>query len=152
MSTLTSAFQIEAEMIHSDHSLLRRELTGLRQALNHLNTSADPFVNLATTKQVVAYARHLAGYLPGHFQREEKSLLQTVADVSPELRRFAAQMQREHADLSVSLHAFLETAEQLGQDLPGEAAVPRVQEAGAALVRDLERHVALEEKELEGFL
>ena len=152
MATLTPMFRAEAERIHHDHGVLVGELAALDSALDRLVCYSEVFANLATAKQVEFYGKNLAAELPEHFQREEGTLLTTVAEVSPELAHFAEEMKQQHKELRARLQAFCAAIEQLeaAEDL-GEA-IAKLKEQGKELTRELGRHVALEEHELSGFL
>lgn len=152
MPTLTPVFHTESQHVHADHTLMLRELRALDLALDRLECRSEVFANLATAKEVQFLGKALAAELPDHFQREERTLLNTVAKVSPQLEQFAHEMCRQHEDLRIRLDSFCSALEQLetAQDL--DMAIGGLKKAGKALTTELGRHIALEEEELAGFL
>jgi hemerythrin-like domain-containing protein len=152
MATLTQAFHKESEKVQHQHYILKEELHALELALEHLTANLNHPANLIAAKQIQMYARQLADELPLHFQHEEHTILTTVAEISPELDFFAREMKHQHEDLRVSLASFCAAIDALGtsDDLP--ATVETVRAEGKAFVHQLKEHIAIEERELSGFL
>jgi hemerythrin-like domain-containing protein len=148
MATLTPAFHADSEKVHSEHSLLNHELQTFNHALEQMERYAEAFGAKAATKLAQFYGKRLATELPSHFRHEENGLFDTIAEVSPELAAFTREMRQQHVRLSDRLQEFLATAEQI----QGSTDVTRLQEEGCSFVRELTCHIALEERELSGFL
>lgn len=152
MATLTKGFVKESEKVHHEHYVLTEELHALELALDRLRPDFEDFSNLTAAKQIQMFVRQLMDEIPVHFLREEREILTTVADVSPELDFFAREMRNQHADLKDRLEKLgraiggLEKTE----DLP--AAVADVREQGKAFTREMAQHISVEEQELSGFL
>ena len=152
MATFTPGFHTESETIHFEHRVLLDELAALDSALDHLESPADPFASLATAKQVEFYGKQLAEKLPEHFRREEETILATVAQISPELKAFAAEMKLQHEELRVRFGQLQAAVEKLQAADDLDDAIAKLKEQGKELTRLLGRHVSLEETELSGFL
>ena len=152
MASLSTAFCVESEKVHCDHRVLLEQLAELQWALDNLECYSEVYANLATAARVKELGRKLLAELPEHFTREERSLLATVAKISPELSEFAEEMKLEHIDLRAQLAAFQVGLEELesGEDVAD--AVCRVKEMGTDFALSLSAHVALEERQLSGFL
>lgn len=152
MASLTSAFCVESQKVHCDHGTLLEELAELQWALDNLVCYSEVYANLASAARVREIGTKLADQVPGHFVREESTLLATVSKVSPELAEFAEEMKREHIDLRVQLAQFKAALAELdaGQDV--DSAVCHVKEQGTDFALKMSAHVALEERQLSGFL
>jgi hemerythrin-like domain-containing protein len=152
MATLTPVFHAESERIHGEHANLLHSLAELDLALDHLLCYAEVFADLSSAGQVEEHGRLLVEGLPEHFVREEATLLDTVARVSPELASFAAEMKREHQELRLRLAEFGRLLDEFAKRENLDETIWQLKERGKAMTRELGRHVALEEQELSGFL
>ena len=152
MATLTRDFQRTNHAIHVENHQVLEELRMLDHALDRMQHSGDMFDRLATAKEVEIYGKWLAAELPDHFLREERNLLDSVADISPQLSQFCTAMKQQHRDFSARLDGFnaairnLEYAEEL------EPALAKVADQGKQFTHDMRAHIQLEEEELSGFL
>jgi len=152
MAKLTHAFSSEAGVIHKEHEDLLHYLAELDRALDHLQPGEPVSPDADAFGQVFLYGRLLASGLPEHFLREEQELLDTVAEVSPELREIAREMKREHESLCVRVSDFCRALGDVQYAENRPAALEGVHALGKQLTRELGRHIALEEQELSGFL
>ncbi len=152
MASLSIAFCADSQKVHCDHRVLLEELAELQWALDNLECYAEVYANLATARQVQELGHKLIESLPEHFAREERSLLATVAKISPELEEFAEEMKREHAQLRARLAEFQTSLEQLEKSDDVATSVCQVKELGTDFALSLGAHVALEERQLSGFL
>jgi iron-sulfur cluster repair protein YtfE (RIC family) len=151
MATFPNTFRSDSARIHGEHQELLAQLTELDAALEALGPStlsADPLGAGRLRRSVT----DLEQLLPGHFRREEATLLDAVAPVSPELAEFARQMRHEHQRFTARLREFAVAVADLEAGNHGGASVRKVREAGELLAHDLAAHIALEESQLDGFL
>ena len=151
MAILTAAFRADSQRIHGEHEVLLDRLMEMERALEHLalrgNAAAD--ADLDVVREV---GLQLTREWPEHCRREEEELLRTVADVSPELGDFCRRMREEHQTLMAQLALFRVDLEDLKSARDPKVAVEHLIEDGAKLARALRHHVAMEERELSGFL
>jgi hemerythrin-like domain-containing protein len=150
MAKLTPVFSTEAERIHREHADQLHYLAELDRALDHLNVAAEG--DSDAFSQVHLYGRLLTTGLPEHFLREERALLDTVAEVSPQLAEFAREMKREHEVLCVRMAEFCRALDEVQDADDPSAAMETLRAQGKELTGELGRHIALEEHELSGFL
>ena len=144
MATFPSSFRIDSARIHGEHQQLLVELAEMVAALEAL----DPL----SVGRLRRSAARLQQSFPGHFQREEATLLDAVAPVSPELAEFSRQMRQEHQHFLERLSAFTLAAAALESGDHDGASLRQVRQTGETLARDLAAHIALEESQLDGFL
>lgn len=152
MASLSIAFCADSQKVHCDHRVLLEELAELQWALDSLECCAEVYANLATAARVEELGHKLIESLPEHFAREERSLLTTVSKISPELAEFAEEMKREHEELRARLAGFQASLEKLEKGDDVAASVWQVKELGTDFALSLGAHVALEERQLSGFL
>ncbi len=152
MATLSPAFRIETQRIHSEHQILEYVLSELDEALDSLACYGEVFADFRSAGQLRRSGRQLTQQFPEHCRREEANLLDPVADVSPELAEFCGRMKGEHADLLVRLAGFRTALDDFERTDDLAEAICRLKEQGKELTRDLRRHVETEERELSGFL
>ncbi len=152
MAILTKTFHRESERVHHEHYQMNEELHALGIALDHLHEDFNDPANLVTAKEIQILAKNMAEELPTHFQREEKQVLSTVSEVSPELDSFAREMRRQHADLSERMTRFCHAIDQMGNPNGLAEAVEAVRKEGREFAQALTSHIAIEEQELKGFL
>lgn len=152
MATLTPAFRRDSGKIHSEHVAILAELDTLERALDHLVPRPQSQLEEEAPSEVLAIGKKLIRELPEHCRQEEEKLHGPVGEVSPELARFCASMQREHEVMSARLWSLAAALEgfQTATNLPAAAA--HLQEAGRVFIREVRRHIELEENELSGFL
>ncbi len=152
MASLSNAFSAESQKVHFDHETLLGELAELQWALDNLVCYSEVFADLATAGKVRELGHHMKALLPAHFVREEATVLATVARISPELAAFAEEMKRQHKELGAEFKAFLAALQEFETSNDVDAAVCHIKESGTQFARDLGEHVALEERQLSGFL
>lgn len=152
MATLSPAFRIESKKIHQEHQVIDEDLLALEAALEHLAGDLPDCNDLAAAERVMQCGRRLATYLPAHCAREEALLLDTVSDVSPQLAEFAEEMKRQHRELLTRLDSFILSLGRLEAQEDAASVVLELKEEGMKLAREMRQHVAMEERELSGFL
>ena len=152
MATFPVSFRSDSDRIHRDHQALFAELASFEQALEDVGSGGEVFANLYGTERIGHHGRRLATLLPEHFQREERTLLPTIAHVSPELEEFAGEVRREHHQLRDRLIEFCSVLERLESGDDFAETVTALKKAGRTLAHDLNAHIALEETQLGGFL
>ncbi len=151
MATFPISFRSDSARIHGEHQELLRQLADFISALEALGPSTLSVDPLGAGR-LRRSASRLEVFLPSHFRREEATLLDAVAPISPELAEFARQMRREHEHFTARMKAFAAQVAELETGNHGGAGLRKVQEAGEVLAQDLAEHIALEENQLDGFL
>jgi hemerythrin-like domain-containing protein len=152
MASLSRTFAADTHRVHGEHETLIDDLSHLDRALDRLDCYSEVFANLAGADEVHFYSRKLIEQLPGHFDREEATVLEPVARVSPPLEVLVRELKKEHESLRSGLVAFSIALEELDAADDLYEAISQVKELGKDLVCEISRHVALEEQELAGFL
>lgn len=147
MSHLTPTFHARAEEIHREHEIIAQTLVDLEV---HLGRMAAHPQSREHAGEVCRAARELDRVLPAHCRREEQELHDVVADISPQLEEFTRVMKQQHQVLMARLNVYLMTVNACEVLGPTELHEHLVDE-GKALVRAIQRHVAVEERELSGF-
>ncbi|HEV3218594.1 MAG TPA: hemerythrin domain-containing protein [Candidatus Acidoferrales bacterium] len=142
----------EAVMVHEEHVELRTNLDELDHALNCLRLESGAGGDLSGAPLVRSMIRRFRAFLPLHFQHEEKSLLERVSAVSPELKDLTFQLKEEHRFLADLFEAFAETASKLNSTGDVSAEVSRTKLLGEAFTNRFLLHMSTEETELAGFL
>lgn len=92
----------------------------------------------------------MAEWLPKHYEREETSVLQTIARMSPELASFAREMKRQHNEMRVRLESFRDALDHLHQSHDLEATVNQLKADGKYLTRMMRSHMAAEDNKFAG--
>ncbi len=152
MANLTATFHRETVRVHDEHYQMTEELHALAIALDHLHEDFNNPASLTAAKEVQMLARQIADELPEHFTREERQILTTVSEVSPELDFFAREMKRQHADLIQRIHRFCSAINQMSNPVGLAATVELVRKEGKEFAQEMATHIAIEEQELKGFL
>lgn len=152
MASLSPAFRIESKKIHQEHLVIDEDLLALEVALEHLGGDLQNCNDLAAAEKAMQCGRRLATYLPAHCAREEALLLDTVSDVSTQLAEFAEEMKRQHRELLMRLDSFILSLGRLETQENMESVILELKEEGMRLAREMRQHVAMEERELSGFL
>lgn len=151
MATFPISFRTDSARIHGEHQQLLAQLADLAAALEAMGPSSLSVDPLGAGR-VRRCATALQQALPAHFRREEATVLDAVAPVSPELAEFARQMRHEHQQLSARVSAYVAAVAEIEAGDHGGASLGKVKQAGEVLAHDLAAHIALEEHQLDGFL
>ena len=146
MASLDPNFHQETLSIHQEHEELLAQLKRLDEALDQIVCYSEIFTDLATANQLVSEGRWVAEWLPKHYAHEEKTVLETIAQMSPELESFAREMKRQHNEIRFRLERFREHLEHLSENRDLEAAVLELKADGKDLTRLMRLHMAVEEK------
>lgn len=150
MQTVEHTLQSDSEVIRREHHELMVQLDRLDAALDKIVCYSEIFCDLAKANQVLSRGNWVAEWLPGHNAYEETSVLDTIAQMSPDLASFAREMKQQHIEIRVRLGAFRQHIEQLAQKRDLETAVADLKEEGKRLTRMIRRHMAAEENKLAG--
>ena len=141
----------EASMtLQREHNELMSRLDALDAALEQIVCYAEIFSDLATANQALQEGRWVEQWLPRHQAYEETSVLETIANMSPELAGFAREMRRQHNEMRLRLESFREHIEHLGENRDLETAVTELKREGKDLTRMMRLHMAREDKTLSG--
>ena len=151
MATFPIGFRGDSARVHGEHQELLTRLADLTVALEALGPSTLSIDPLGAGRLRRSVSR-LQQILPGHFRREETTLLDAVAPVSPELAEFARQMRHEHQRFTARVSEFAGAVASLEAGDHDGGSLRKVQQAGEELAHDLAAHIALEESQLDGFL
>jgi uncharacterized protein YukE len=143
-------FHEETLGIHQEHEELVAQLDQMDAALEQMACYAEVFTDLATANQAISRSQWMAEWLPRHYAREETTVLETIARMSPELASFAREMKRQHNEMRVRLENFRDTIEHLSQAADLENAVNQLKRDGKDLTRMMRLHMAAEEKKFAG--
>jgi len=152
MASLPATFRDETTKIHLEHTALMQMLDDLDFALDQLVCYSEVYANLKSIDDVHRYAFRLAEHLPEHFTREEASVLDTVARISPELLELAHACKRQHDELRRDLVVFCRALDNYDNSTDLEDALCQLKEQGTRFTAELKQHVQMEERELGGFL
>jgi hypothetical protein len=150
MASLDPKFHEETLSIHKEHEELVAQLDEMDAALEQIVCYSEIFTDLATANQAMSRGKWLAEWLPRHHEREETTVLETIAKMSPELASFAQEMKRQHNEMRVRLESFRDLLTHLSQSSNLEGAVQQLTKDGKDLTRMMRRHLAVEEKKFTG--
>jgi hypothetical protein len=146
MTSLDPDFQQETNALHREHEELMAQLDELDAALEQIVCYTEVLTDLAMANQATASGQWMAEWLPKHHAREETTVLETIARMSPELASFAREMKRQHYEMRVRLENFRDHIAHVGEQRDLEAAVADLKSEGKDLTRMIRLHMAAEEK------
>jgi len=146
MGSLDPSFYEDAASVHREHEELMAQLDQLDAALEQIVSYSEIFSDLATANQALAEGKWMAEWLPRHHAREETTVLQAIAKMSPELASFAREMKRQHYEMRVRLESLRDHIAHLGQSRDLQAAVADLKREGRDFTRMMRLHMAAEEK------
>jgi len=146
MGSLDPAFHVETLNIHREHEELIKQLDLLDAALDQLFSFAEFFSDLATANQASASGKWMAEWLPRHYEREETTVLETMAKMGPDLASFAREMKRQHNEMRLRLETFREHLARLNESSDIEGAVNELKQEGSYFTRMMRLHMAAEER------
>ncbi len=139
-----------SEAIESEHQALLERLAGLDAALDAIECYAEVYANLRSTADVLVAGFWLSGWLPEHFRREEQGLLSDLANLGPEMAAFAAEMTRQHREITARLQTFCQAAVQLEGAADLDASICSLKQTGKELTRFMVAHMGAEERKVRG--
>ena len=151
MASLDPKFHQQTASIHREHEELIAQLDQLDAALDQIVCYAEIFSDLATANQAASKGRWIAEWMPKHQATEETTVLEAIAQVSPELTSFVREMKRQHNEMRLRLESFRDHLDHLGQNADLETAVADLKREGKDLTRMMRLHMSAEEKKLAGF-
>ncbi len=93
MASLDPGFHQETDYLHREHEELMAQLDELDAALEQIVCYTEVLTDLAMANQAMASGKWMAEWLPKHHAREETTVLEMIARMSPELASFAREMQ-----------------------------------------------------------
>jgi hypothetical protein len=146
MASLDPNFHEETVNIHQEHEELLARLDQLDGAVEQMVCYAEVFTDLATANQAANQSKWMAEWLPRHYEREETTVLETIAKMSPELASFAREMKRQHNEIRLRLESFRERIAHLTGSADLERAVNELKKDGKDFTRMMRLHMAAEEK------
>jgi hypothetical protein len=150
MASLDPNFHEETVNLHKEHEELLARLDQLDAAVEQMVCYAEVFTDLAAANQAVSQSKWIAEWLPRHYEREETTVLETIARMSPELASFAREMKRQHNEMRLHLESFRDRMTHLSESADLERAVNELKKDGTDLTRMMRLHMAAEEKKLSG--
>jgi hypothetical protein len=146
MASLDPKFHEETVNIHKEHEQLVARLDQLDAAVEQMACYAEVFTDLATANQAVSQSKWMAEWLPRHYEREETTVLEMIAKMSPELASFAREMKRQHNEMRLQLESFRDRIAHLNESSDLERAVNELKKDGKDLTRMMRQHMSAEEK------
>lgn len=123
-----------------------QRLQKLDRALDALVCCSEVFADLASSAEVVEQGRWLSGWLPGHFVREEETVLAGVARLGPEFAAFAREMKRQHREMGARADAFCESAARLEHCDDLQQSICDLKDEGKRLTSSIAAHMGAEER------
>lgn len=148
MASPDPRFREETRGIHNEHEELVGQLDQLDEALEQITCYAEIFTDLATANQAISRGKWMAEWLPQHYAREETTVLETIARMSPELASFAREMKRQHDEMRVRLESLRDHLAHLNESRDLESDVETIKQECSYLTRMMRLHMAAEEKKL----
>jgi len=140
---------VERRSDQDEREALVGQLHELESALQELIHYPEMLANQAVVAQVYRYGRQLAKMVPRYFQKEEKSVLEPVADQGPEGAAFVREMRRQHARLGQKLSELAAAMDELEDAEDQEQCIGEVRRRGQEFARQLASHMGAEERGLE---
>ncbi len=132
--------------VQHEHEQLMQRLRKLDRALDALVCYAEVYADLASSAEVAEEGRWLSGWLPGHFVREEETVLAGVALLGPEFAAFAREMKRQHREIGARAAAFCEAAACLPHCDDLQRSICDLKEEGKRLTGSIAAHMDAEER------
>lgn len=134
--------------IRLEHQSLLRGLAALERALEGLVCYSEVYANFGSALQLYRCCRILSDRVPGHFAREETTLLADVARISPEARDFVVEMRHQHLDVQRRLDAFCSALDQLEHTADLEDSICQLKKKGRDFTRHMASHMGIEERRI----
>jgi hemerythrin-like domain-containing protein len=150
MPKLDPEFHDEASGLHREHEELITQLDKLESALEQMVCYTEVLTDVAMANQAAASGKWMAEWLPRHYAREETTVLEMIARMSPELAAFAREMKRQHGEMRVRLENFREHIANMSERGDLETAVAELKREGKDFTRMMRLHIAVEEKKFSG--
>ncbi len=139
---------LQTARIRQEHQSLLRELARLDAALEALVCYSEVYANFASALELYRCTRTLADHVPGHFAREETTVLEDVADLGPAARDFVAAMKHEHLELQRRLDLFCFTLDQLQHSADLECSISQLKQRGREFTHEMASHMGSEERRI----
>ena len=150
MPNLDPEFHDAASGLHREHEELIAQLDKLESALEQMVCYTEVLTDMATANQAAASGKWMAEWLPRHYAREETTVLEMIARMSPELAAFAREMKRQHGEMRLRLENLREHIAHISERRDLETAVAELKREGKDLTRMMRLHIAVEEKKFSG--
>ena len=146
MATQDPEVRREAASLHREHEELMGRLDQLDSALEQIVCYSEIFTDLATANQAASSGKWMAEWLPRHYAREETTVLETIARMSPELASFAREMKHQHKELRLRLENFRELISHPHEASDLELAVAELKRQGKDFTRLMRLHMSAEDQ------
>ncbi len=137
-----------SQNVQHEHQQVLQRLEQLKRALDALVCDSEVYADLGSSAEIAQEGRWLAGWLPGHFEREERTVLAGVARLGPAFKAFAGEMKRQHREIGTRADAFCQAAGHLQQCEDLQQSVCELKEQGMWLARTMVAHIGAEERTL----
>jgi iron-sulfur cluster repair protein YtfE (RIC family) len=131
---------------------LLEHLAAFDRALERLDWRSGAKANLAAMHDIGYCCARLEADLARRLSLKEQIEPAVVSPYNPEMAEFTEHLRADHEELRRWLARFAQALERFAAEKDSYEAVTRLQEEGQQLIRQMARHVALEEGELAGFL
>jgi Hemerythrin HHE cation binding domain len=152
MGMIESNIAREADWGRNERRRLLEHLAAFDRALDRLDWRSEARINLAAAHEIGYHCARLEDDLARHFPFREQIEPAVAAAFSLEMGDFTEQLRSDHDELRHWLAQFSRALEGFACESDPYEAVCRIREEGQKLVRQMARHLALEEGELGSFL
>ncbi len=152
METTEEKRLVKEKASRAERRELLEHLAALDRALERLDCRADVSVNLAAAHHIGYCCGRLETDLARRLSLKEQIDPALASSLNPEMGEFTEHLRAGHEELRRWLGRFARALEQFAAKQGPYEAVCEFKEEGQRLVREMARHVALEESELAGFL
>ncbi len=148
MASAKPALAMASDTMQQEHGELMQRLQKLDQALDALVCYSEVYADLSVCADLMREGRWLCGWLPGHFVREEETLLAALARLGPEYAAFVREMKRQHQEIGKGAAAFSAAAGRLEASDDLQQSICDLKEEGKRLTSTMAAHMGAEERKL----
>jgi Hemerythrin HHE cation binding domain len=152
MAPIESNVSREGERVENERRKLLEHLVGFDRALGRLDCQSEARISLAAAHEIGYHCARLEDDLARHLPLREQIEPAVASAFSQEMGDFTEQLRSDHEELRHWLARFSRALEGLACEADPYEAVSRIRDEGQMLVRQIARHVTLEEGDLAGFL
>ncbi|MFB3815324.1 MAG: hemerythrin domain-containing protein [Terriglobales bacterium] len=146
MASAEPAVSKVSEDVQHEHQQLIERLQKLDRALDALVCYSEVYADLGSSAEIVQQGRWLAGWLPGHFVREEETMLAPLARLGPDFAAFAREMKLQHQEIGRGVEAFCRAASRLRRAEDLQQSICDLKDQGKRLTSTMAAHLGAEER------
>jgi Hemerythrin HHE cation binding domain len=152
MATIENNVPREGERGGNERQKLLEHLAALDRALERLDCLSEARISVAAAHDIGYHCARLEDDLAGHLSLREQIEPAVASAFSQEMGELAEYLRSDHEELRHWLARFSRALEGFACESDPYEAVCRIRDEGQKLVRQMARHLTLEEGELAGFL